>query len=378
MDNQSTANTSSPSSHRLPTVSASQALLSLGSSQSRRVSTGLIQIDRYLLRNVVQSENQPNGQGGLNRGQITEVYGPPGVGKTTLACQIASQRKRSSIGRPCGLGGYLVSLDTPLSSATVVQDVENLLEGFHHVIAPTLPHLIALLCHPTPSFPPPKTGLIVVDSISASFSTAFQKPQSQSLLRPEGKPKLTKKQQDAKQFAGSRRYDTMGDFVSKLGRLAATRNVAVLVTNQTVTRMRADANAALFPAVAGIVWDAGIASRICLFRDFPPLQDDGAQYAEENRKTRCAAVVKAGGLVIKRHERMAHFTINANGLRETLLQPVPAEAAGTPEPRKRKHNEVADSQSEDGVDSDKEYGWMVDEVDENLTEPQFEHDDTSK
>ncbi|KAI9795141.1 MAG: hypothetical protein M1816_000163 [Peltula sp. TS41687] len=66
--------------HRLPTVSASQALEELKSSSSscRRPLTGLNRLDSF-------SHSKDGLQGVICRGQITEIYGPPGVGKTAFA-----------------------------------------------------------------------------------------------------------------------------------------------------------------------------------------------------------------------------------------------------------------------------------------------------
>jgi hypothetical protein len=68
----------------MPTVSAAQALQDLKSSPTRYISTGLSLLDALLQNRepVVTG----NGQlfGGLSRGRVTEIYGPPGVGKTTL------------------------------------------------------------------------------------------------------------------------------------------------------------------------------------------------------------------------------------------------------------------------------------------------------
>ena len=63
---------------RLPTVSAAQALEDLNGDPSRHVSTGLQDLDRALLAVADQSG------GGVQRGQVTEIWGPPGVGKTAL------------------------------------------------------------------------------------------------------------------------------------------------------------------------------------------------------------------------------------------------------------------------------------------------------
>ena len=70
---------------RLPTVSASDAFTKSASSHHPPISTGLAGLDELLQPNGSALGSQLSSPGGLIRGQVTEVYGPPGVGKTTLA-----------------------------------------------------------------------------------------------------------------------------------------------------------------------------------------------------------------------------------------------------------------------------------------------------
>ena len=69
---------------RLPTVSAAQALQALEHSPTRCISTGLEQLDAVLQNREPVSAESETCYGGVSRGKITEVYGPPGVGKTAL------------------------------------------------------------------------------------------------------------------------------------------------------------------------------------------------------------------------------------------------------------------------------------------------------
>ncbi len=69
---------------RMPTVSAAQALLDLGSPAARSLSTGLRGLDCALQNQDALASDALLQYGGVSRGQVTEVYGPPGVGKTAL------------------------------------------------------------------------------------------------------------------------------------------------------------------------------------------------------------------------------------------------------------------------------------------------------
>jgi hypothetical protein len=68
-----------------------------------------------------------------------------------------------------------------------------------------------------------------------------------------------------------------------LQKLAALRNIAVVLLNQSVTKMQSGSSALLVPAVSSTAWDAGIAARIVLFRD----------WGWEGRQVRFARVLKA-------------------------------------------------------------------------------------
>ncbi len=68
-------------SDRMQTVSASQALQDLSvQASSRQLLTGLKSLDELHAREILGQSTS----GVVSRGQITEVYGPPGVGKTAL------------------------------------------------------------------------------------------------------------------------------------------------------------------------------------------------------------------------------------------------------------------------------------------------------
>ena len=49
------------------------------------ISTGLKSLDAILQGKEPSSSEQDDVPGGLSRGHVTEIYGPPGVGKSTLA-----------------------------------------------------------------------------------------------------------------------------------------------------------------------------------------------------------------------------------------------------------------------------------------------------
>ena len=210
------------------------------------------------------------------------------------------------------VGGFrLPDNQDPPSSPPLGRSMEDLLDNLHHFTCPTLPHLLALLTHQSPSFPPEKTSLIIVDSISILFSTAFPRA-----VDSFDSKQVSAKKNDVVQWAASRRWSVIGDLISKLGKLAATRHLTVLLTSQTTTRVRADTGAVLHPSISGNFWDGGISSRIVLYRDWPTLQDvDVSSQTKRVHGRRFAGVLKASGISYSGLGKVVPFTI------ETVTDP---------------------------------------------------------
>ena len=103
----------------------------------------------------------------------------------------------------------------------------------------------------------------------------------------------------------------MGDFISKINRLAATNNIAVLLTSQTTTRIEAETGAVLHPAISGKAWDTGISTRIVIFRDWMFQASDAANsQGEYISGVRFAGVVKAKGISYEGVGKVATFVID--------------------------------------------------------------------
>ncbi|SZF01143.1 unnamed protein product [Blumeria hordei] len=181
---QGISNFLSPSTHRLPTVSAAQALIDLKCSPSRCISTGLCLLDAFL-----QNQETPQEEakfGGISRGQVTDVYGPPGVGKTTLLMQLAASVLHSGEGvlwvdtSHETSGPRLTQVITSYQShhshtinTTPPQSLAELLSRFTHFSTPTLAHLIALISYFISNYPPLNTSLLVIDSLSSLTTAEF-------------------------------------------------------------------------------------------------------------------------------------------------------------------------------------------------------------
>lgn len=234
---------------------------------------------------------------------------------------------------------------------------EMALNGLHHFFAPTLPHLFALLSHPCESFPPSKASLLVVDNISALFSLAFPR----SSERSDDKQTPVKKNQ-VTQWAANRRWAAMDKLISDLGKLAAIENMAIVLISQMTTRIRDEARAALYPAIAGNAWESGIATRIVLFRDWLSQEPETSSQGETASGVRFAGVTKAKNVFYEGMGRLTTFRIKSNGLEEEAIDAVELKVRTSSTPPqlslKRRHSEVADSESETGdATSDHDFGW---------------------
>ncbi|KAF7560508.1 hypothetical protein G7046_g3640 [Stylonectria norvegica] len=258
--------------HRLPTVSASQALDELREDSCNHVSTGLEDLDRGLLDSAYVASQISASRGGVRRGQVTEIWGPPGSGKTALGIQLAANalcdgnavvwvdcfqavcshrvtevvralKKRSSVDAP--------------EDADADADDSNLGQ-FSHYSCLTLPHFIALVSRPTTKSIAETASIIVVSSLSTLINSSLPRVH-------DGKP-MPKSSKGPSPSA--KRLQALQSIMNALQKLAATRNCAVVILSQCATKMQIERGATLIPAVNATVWEQGVSTRLVLFRDW--------------------------------------------------------------------------------------------------------------
>lgn len=246
------------------------------------------------------------------------------------------------------------SFPSPPSLAT-------LLSSYTYFLTPTLAHLIALLSHSTSSFPPPRTSLLVIDSFSALITASFPR---------DSKISPTSKKSGASGSIASR-FSILQKLISTLQRLAATRNIAIVVTSQSVTKISPGCSAILAPAINTKIWEQGLRCRLSLLRDWA--WEEKTEGWIEN--FRLARVTKAEGVVLPDDtEKFVGLQLLLPGLvplsQFSLFSQVNSSAqnmATKPKlslPHKRRYHalnlEIADSDEEN-------YGW--DEEDEDDLPP---------
>ncbi len=377
----------SPSQHRLPTVSGIEALQN-ASAKAKGISTRLSKLDSALLPNELSLATP-----GIQRGCVTEVFGPPGVGKTTFGLQIAANALHSdheeshvlwvNTGSPLIperlrqlMAGYNPPKPGNLSSSPLSgKDNDSMIaEKFVYLEAHTLPRVLTLFMHPTGTLPSPKTGLIVVDDLSNLLLGSFSRnPNILKAAAPAAvKEKLEKR-------AAGRRFQTIESLGAAMSKMATLQNTAILVLSNATISLKGGQKATLKPALSSQAWDTAIHTRIMLFRDFPD-DDQEAQLSKlETKALRYAEVQRQARKEV--YKLPVPFVILTDGLRQ--LDPpqakgnedvfVDTKAAEQPRPlqadlpllpdelsqpsqsKKRKATEIADSEDDDdddGVQSD--------------------------
>ncbi|KAL4784079.1 P-loop containing nucleoside triphosphate hydrolase protein [Aspergillus varians] len=358
----------SPATQRSrPVISfpASQSLQASAALNAGAISTGLTQLDDAINPPSTEEEGDIDTRG-IPQGQVTEVFGPPGVGKTSLALNIASNALRA--------GGKVVWIDTgsplprlrlrdtlqrSIQHSKSSRTVEELVQSLTHIRAQSLPHLIALLLHTPSGFPPEDCNLLVVDSASGPFPSYFPNPTEIKTRLAQSKT-IDKAQV---QWLMNRSSNVTSDLANQLMKLATTHQIAVIAINQTRTRIKGQPRATLRPVLAGGPWESSINTRLVLYRDFSMAEDNASE------SIRFAEVMKRSGklLALRLEENIIPFIIETNGLRGLDNHSSPHVAALSPDKtqqsniqKKRKVEEIADSQDED--DSVTEYGWVDDDA----------------
>ncbi|RMZ79236.1 hypothetical protein DV737_g3497, partial [Chaetothyriales sp. CBS 132003] len=199
--------------------------------RGRGISTGLAGLDAVLAPTGSSNRNRSSSlssSSGIRQGRVTEIYGPPGVGKTTFGLQLAS----------------------------------NVLSRFYYREVSSLAHILTLVMHPTPLFPPPNTRLIIIDDLSNLILSSLPwTPGPDKKLVDKAAVAATLKRDPV------RRTQTIESLSSGLSSLAASRQLAVVVLNKCGTTQQPGTRAVLRPALAGQAWDSGIYARIVLYRD---------------------------------------------------------------------------------------------------------------
>ncbi|KAF4467623.1 DNA repair rhp55 [Fusarium albosuccineum] len=337
--------------NRLPTVSASQALDELGNDASNHVSTGLEDLDHALLGAASVDSQETTRKGGVQRGQVTEIWGPPGTGKTALGLQLTANAL-------CG-GDAVVWVDcfqavqhdrlkavleTEKKSRQInspegsnAQEVDGSdASRFYHYSCLTLPHFVALISRPTAKSIPANSSLVIISSLSALVNSALPKSHDGKAISKLGKGPSP----------STKRMQALQSIMNALHKLAATRNCAVVILSQCATKMHSERGATLTAAVNATVWEQGVSTRLVMFRDWVWQQNRLASVF-------LAGLQKVDGRASQETvEKVVAFKVERDGVAQ-----IPYEAIRSIElarhKRKLGQTELEVPDSED----DEDYGW---------------------
>lgn len=141
--------------------------------------------------------------------------------------------------------------------------------------------------HSPAAFPPQNTSLVIIDSLSTLLDNAY----------PRNTEVKTKTEQT--RWAAGRRFTVLNEIISTFSRFAALHDIALLITCQTITRIRGTSRALLVPAISGVEWENGVSTRLVLFRDWVRQgRTNDHAHADKLHKARFAGVVKTNGVAV--------------------------------------------------------------------------------
>jgi hypothetical protein len=246
----------------------------------------------------------------------------------------------------------------PSISNSPPKDLSVLSSNLTHFSTPTLAHLLALITIPTPEHPRPNTKLIVIDSISTLIANSF--PRDTTSVPNTKKPGHLN--------PSSRKFSVLHTLITSLQKLALTRNIAVVLLSQCVTKMRPGGGAVMVPAINTTAWEQGLGCRVCIFRDWGWDGEDGKPVNDIH----LAKVLKTDVMAaLEGREKVVGFSIHPDGLKPLTL-PLASMRISPPQPllKESKIDEVGglkrkfdatDLEIPDSDEDDEDYGWGEDD-----------------
>lgn len=236
---------------------------------------------------------------------------------------------------------YTSSFSSPGQETTSQACWARVASRFAHFTCPSFAHFVALVCRSTHQSISSDTSLLVIDSLSALVNHSYPKGHeaSKSGFMVYSSP--------------TRRYQTLQYIIESLQKLAATRDMAILLLNQCATKLYFNHGAVLVPSLSTNLWEQGVATRFVLFKDW--IWTD-----HQPTVVHFLGVQKVNGKIAP-FSALVVFEIGQNGISEVPYDGSEAPVTISTPTRKRK---AADAGLEI-PDSEEEYSWG-DEEDESL------------
>ncbi|PHH65278.1 hypothetical protein CDD81_2690 [Ophiocordyceps australis] len=336
--------------HRLPTVAASQALKEVQNDSTLPISTGLQHLDFLLLSPVSDESTVLRRHGGMKRGQVAEIWGPPGTGKTALAIQMAAHAMCNNdqvVWIDCFNTVDKQRIMRVIDGTKASKRLAIKLDKFIHYSCLTLPHLMALMSRPPTMSVCAGAALVVISGLSALVNSTLPKPQG-GQGAPKPGPGL---------HGSSKRLQGLQFLMNGLQKVAATTNSAVVVLSQCATRMQSYQGATLVAAVNGTVWEQAVSTRLVVFRD----------WAWRGKGVFVAAVQKVDGKANATDQAVCTFGVQASGTINIECDATTTHPTG-PADLVRPKRKLGQTELEVPDSDDEDYGW-ADEDEEALPPP---------
>ncbi|KAK9455552.1 P-loop containing nucleoside triphosphate hydrolase protein, partial [Dipodascopsis uninucleata] len=318
--------------HRLPSRSLTSVIGKLDSTTSK-LSTRVPALDSII-------------RGGIMRGKITEVSGPPGSGKTSFAIQVASTATNN------GLKVLWIDTDSSVSSErlqTAMQDRSR--QNFYHVHILSLASLIAFFSS-TPAYLR-EYALVVIDNLStleiSAFASMTQTGQTDSkqeniTLKVDSVSKsvhdhfpkrdLNARRVKSESTLSSRRIQIETELFSSIARFSENSDCAILILTKMVSAVLMTFNGK--SQSASLISSLGsndtphlksIWTRVFLYRNDVVIGNEKeakskATQSSENQELRTtvltgiphACAVKCAGVSYEETPSIALFQITTSGL----------------------------------------------------------------
>lgn len=107
--------------------------------------------------------------------------------------------------------------------------------------------------------------------MSTLFNSAYPPTTSQSSKAAAAAQRESGKE-NKRLWQSNRKWSVAEDIITKLSGLAASRNIAVLLTSHATTTVQDGSRLFLRPAMSGSIWDPCVHFRIALYRSWLPVE----------------------------------------------------------------------------------------------------------
>ncbi|KAK9387553.1 P-loop containing nucleoside triphosphate hydrolase protein [Lipomyces mesembrius] len=310
--------------HRLPSQSLSSYLKRLDAVESK-FSTHLPSLDMIM-------------RGGVTRGKITEVSGPPGSGKTSIALQIASLAVLSK--------AKVLWIDTAskIPASRLLQRLltsisrDDLNDRVSHLQLTSFASLLALFVRP-PAYLS-SYALIVIDDLSTLTAAAFAAvvshvpqpaPQQQQFDRvfspdvPQQAPASDTSKRHKQEDTTTKRIRVITELVARMTQVAERSDTAILILTKMVSRI-GGGDARMVSSLGEGQHLAGLWTRLFLFRNdvalAVPCSGSTQQRSRDARTVIVrgvphACAVKCAGVNYENAPSVGVFRIVEDGITET-------------------------------------------------------------